>query len=79
VSDSLREFRAEEWVFIPKRGPLAVIERARENDDLPDPGVLVGQDVLIDGEQCRVIGVEMFAVPRWARYKHPFGLLVERD
>jgi hypothetical protein len=44
----------------------------------PEPAVLLGQDVLIDGEQHHVVGVESFAVARPHPDRLDFALLVRR-
>lgn len=42
----------------------------------PEPNVLTGQDVLIDGQQHHVVGVESFAIGRPYPATLDFGLLV---
>lgn len=43
----------------------------------PEPGVLVGRDVLIDGTPFHVRGVESYAIVRPYPDRFDFGLLVE--
>ncbi len=71
-------FDSEEWLYITGRGWLAVIGPNQIPDGMWNVGVLTGQQVMIDGYEFKVIGVDM-ARPLISEdnpYRWHFGLLV---
>lgn len=68
------EFEALGSFVVRDRGTVFTVKNP---GGYPDPGVLVGRDVLIDGSPFRVKGVESYAIVLPYPDRFDFGLLVE--
>lgn len=73
----MTEFHALDWFEVKGRGSVAVIEKLPEGEY--DPDLYKGKQVIIDGDEYTILGVETFAIPRSESmpYRHSFGLLVK--
>lgn len=67
------ELESQDRFKITGRGTVFVVENP---GDLPEPNVLTGGNVKIDGAIYRVRGIETFAVGRPYPVSYSFGVLV---
>lgn len=73
LPESLRAFTSKARHEISGRGTVFTVENP---GGLPEPAVLTGEDVLIDGVPYKVVGVETFRIVRPYPEHFDIGLLV---
>ena len=70
-----------DWFHVTSRGWVTNITKDQIPEGMWDPGVLSGQQVIIDGKEYKCRGVEMFRpiISPENPYHFDFGLLVSDE